>query len=316
MTHEFFFQGTGNLPLVIESTDNDDLPSWLSENRQSIESKLIVYGAILFRGFHAPDIDTFEKAVVAFGHPPLDYNFRSTQRKEMKHNIYTSTEYPPDQEIAMHNENSYKKQWPMKLWFYCACAAEVGGETPLVDSRKMYEKLDRAVLQKFVSRQLTYVRNYIPNFDLSWQNVFQTNSPAEMEKFCRENGLQFEWVNNNHLRTRHIAQSAAKHPVTAENVWFNQAHLFHYSNLNKDIADRLLAAFGEENLPRNAYFADSESIPVSDLIHIRDVYRQLKSVFKWKTGDLLLMDNMMVAHGRHPFKGDRKILVAMTEPTQ
>jgi alpha-ketoglutarate-dependent taurine dioxygenase len=36
--------------------------------------------------------------------------------------------------------------------------------------------------------------------------------------------------------------------------------------------------------------------------------------FPWQTGDILLVDNMAVAHGRAPYEGERRVLVAMTEP--
>jgi hypothetical protein len=32
----------------------------------------------------------------------------------------------------------------------------------------------------------------------------------------------------------------------------------------------------------------------------------------WRRGDLLLIDNMLTAHGRRPCTGDRRVLVAMS----
>ena len=37
--------------------------------------------------------------------------------------------------------------------------------------------------------------------------------------------------------------------------------------------------------------------------------------FPWERGDILMLDNMLVAHGRKPFTGPRKILVGMAEMT-
>jgi hypothetical protein len=33
--------------------------------------------------------------------------------------------------------------------------------------------------------------------------------------------------------------------------------------------------------------------------------------FDWQKGDVILLDNMLVAHARDPFEGPRKIVVAM-----
>jgi alpha-ketoglutarate-dependent taurine dioxygenase len=40
---------------------------------------------------------------------------------------------------------------------------------------------------------------------------------------------------------------------------------------------------------------------------------QKSVLFRWQEGDLLLLDNVLVSHGRMPFTGPRKILVAMSE---
>ncbi len=48
--------------------------------------------------------------------------------------------------------------------------------------------------------------------------------------------------------------------------------------------------------------------------HLREAYRKEKITFPWKTGDVLLLDNMSVAHSREPYRGERKVIVAMTEP--
>jgi alpha-ketoglutarate-dependent taurine dioxygenase len=47
---------------------------------------------------------------------------------------------------------------------------------------------------------------------------------------------------------------------------------------------------------------------------IRGAYDSETVKFDWQRGDLLLVDNMLVAHGREPFTGNRKVLVAMAEP--
>ena len=49
------------------------------------------------------------------------------------------------------------------------------------------------------------------------------------------------------------------------------------------------------------------------LDHIREVYEQEKLVFPWQKGDVLLVDNMLTAHGRKPYSGARKIVVGMAQ---
>ena len=165
-----------------------------------------------------------------------------------------------------------------------------------------------------MEKQVMYVRNYGGGLDLRWQQVFQTESRAEVEGFCRRAGIAYEWNGRNGLRTRQRCQAVAAHPETGEMVWFNQAHLFHISNLESSIRTSLLEEFREEDLPRNAYHADGSPLDASMLEEIRHAYRQEAISFAWQEGDVLLLDNMLAAHGRAPFAGNRKVLVGMCEP--
>jgi alpha-ketoglutarate-dependent taurine dioxygenase len=97
-------------------------------------------------------------------------------------------------------------------------------------------------------------------------------------------------------------------------VWFNQAHLFHISNLEPVVRKELLTSFKQEDLPRNAYYGDGSPIEDFILDEMRSCYQQATTVFLWEEGDVLLLDNMLTAHGRTPFSGSRRVVVGMAEP--
>lgn len=103
-------------------------------------------------------------------------------------------------------------------------------------------------------------------------------------------------------------------PKTGEMVWFNQAHLFHTSSLNTEVRESLLAIVREEDFPRNTYYGDGSKIETSVIEEIREIYQQEAILFPWKEGDILMLDNMLVAHGRQPFVSKRKVVVDMAEP--
>lgn len=302
------------LPLVIRPRlAGVTLKDWVIGNRDLIHQKLLQHGGILFRGFSANSVIEFEDLVKALSGGLLQYSYRSTPRSEVEGRIYTSTEYPPDQVIPMHNEMSYSRSWPRKIWFYSVKAAAQGGETPIADSRKVYQRIPPAVQDLFRDKGVMYVRNYGAGLDLPWQNVFNTDDAAEVERHCDAAGIEYEWRGGDRLRTRQTCAAIRQHPETGEALWFNQAHLFHVSSLRPELRQSLLEDLTEEELPRNAYYGDGTPIADADLAEIRRAFDEVEVAFPWEEGDLLLLDNMLTAHGRRPFEGQRKVLVGMAE---
>jgi alpha-ketoglutarate-dependent taurine dioxygenase len=290
------------------------LTGWAGSNREFIETRLLSHGAILLRNFKPIGISEFEQLIESLYGRLLEYSYRSTPRTQVSGKIYTSTEYPARQFIPLHNEMSYSRSWPMRICFFCVKPAEHGGETPIADSRKVFERIPPTIRERFEQRGLLYVRNYGDGMDLSWENVFQTANKSEVEQYCREAGIEFEWANGNRLSTRQLCQAVATHPGTGEKVWFNQAHLFHVSSLQAEVADALLSTFDAKDLPRNVYYGDGSAIEGFVLDEIREIYRQQSVIFRWQQGDILMLDNMLAAHGRTPYTGSRKVLVGMAEP--
>jgi alpha-ketoglutarate-dependent taurine dioxygenase len=284
-----------------------------------IEQRLQTHGGVLFRGFTVDGVEDFQQFAAQFGSGLLNYEFGSTPRHAVSKGVYTSTEYPAHRDIPLHNEQAYTRDWPMKIWFYCALAAPVGGETPIADSRQVLRHMPTDIRQAFEQHGLLYVRNYCDakqgGLDVPWQQVFNTDQPAEVEAFCHAHRIDYEWLEDGMLRTRQHCQAIATHPVTGEQVWFNQAHLFHASALDEEVREVLIESLGgEEFLPRQVYFGNGASIPDEMLMRVRHVLHTHKIVFPWQTGDVLMLDNMLTMHAREPFSGARRVVVAMAEP--
>jgi len=293
------------------SIEGVSLLQWLETNRQSVLDKLHTTGAVLCRGFDLLSIETFEQLLTSLSGELLDYSYRSTPRNQVSGKIYTSTHYPAHQTIALHNEMSYSRQWPMIIGFFCVQPAAEGGETPLADSRKVFAQIDPEIREEFTRKQVMYVRNYDDDaLDLSWREVFQTDSRAEVENYCLKAGMKAQWHGDRQLRTSQVCQAVIEHPLTGEMVWFNQAHLFHVSSLEQDVRSLLQSTSGG-NEPRNAFFGDGSEIDEAALEHIRSVYEKEKVTFPWQRGDVLLLDNILKAHGRKPYRGPRQIVVGM-----
>lgn len=302
------------MPLVVEPAPRrTSLDEFVHAHWRELEAALLEHGAVLLRGFDVRSVEDFSRCVEATGLPRLDYLYRSTPRTEVADKIFTTTEYPPAQEIVLHNENAYQREWPLKVAFCCLVPASSGGETPLGDMRRISAAIGPQLTERFAARGVCYVRHYRRHIDLPWQVVFQAEAPEQAAAFCREHGIEHEWLDEQTLRTSQRAQGTAAHPATGEQVYFNQAHLFHSSSLGAAAAESLIKLFGADRLPRHACYGDGEQIDPADLEHIRTVFRRHEICFPWRSGDVLLLDNMQAAHGRRPFRGPRKVLAALLQ---
>lgn len=301
--------------LVTPRLPRAGLAEWAARNADWIEARLLEHGALLFRNYAVSALEDFERFVRTLYPSLVEYKDRSTPRTSVGRDLYTSTEYPAHLDIVQHNENSYAPAWPRKLAFYCHQPAERGGETPLADSRDVYRHVSPATRDLFAGRGVMYVRNYRQGVDLSWQEAFQTSDPADVERYCRSRSIAWEWLDEGRrLRTRQVRPALARHPATRDPLWFNQAHLFHVSGLDRATREALQAEYAEADLPRQTFFGDGSPIPLALVDEIRAAYAKAVRVFAWQAGDVLLLDNMMTSHGRRAFTGTRRVYVAMAEP--
>jgi alpha-ketoglutarate-dependent taurine dioxygenase len=303
------------LPVIIRPADSRVDPfGWATLAREQLSTLLAKYGGILFRGFDINPETDFQRFIQTVSGDPLPYKERSSPRSQVQGNIYTSTDHPPDQSIFLHCENSYQKTWPLKIFFYCHTPALEGGETPIADTRRILAHIDPAVREVFEQKGVMYVRNFGTGLGLSWQTVFQTEDREAVEEYCREMGIDCEWHPSGRFTTRHVRQAIRKHPHFGEEVWFNHAVFFHVSTLDPHAQELLRSVLPESELPNNTYYGDGTPIPQEVLEHLRDAYAKETVIFPWTKGDLLMLDNMLAAHARNPYRGPRKILVGMTEP--
>lgn len=285
----------------------------IAEDRDRLRDLLTEHGALLFRGFDVGGVDGFEAAVHALSGTPLTYTEQSTPRSVIKGRVYTSTDYPANAEIPLHTEMSYQAAWPLVLYFHCVTPPDTLGATPLASTRHVLDALDQDVRAEFERRRWMVVRNYGEEVGLRWWQAFGTEDRGEVERQCADGGLRPEWIGDNGLRTTAVRDAVHRHPRTGDPVWFNHIVLFHESSLPAEVRAAMIEIYGPDGLPNNTYYGDGEPIPDEVVDHLRQAYRDASTRFDYQRDDLLVVDNMLVAHGREPFTGPRRIAVAMGE---
>jgi alpha-ketoglutarate-dependent taurine dioxygenase len=309
------------LPYLVEAAvDGINLGEWAKDNRDRLNNALWQHKALLFRGFHIRNPEEFEAFVLAASDTGLlEYKDRTTPRHSeggKSDRVYISTIYPSEQRIHQHNEGTYWTRWARKLFFCCLTAPEIGGATPLTDTTRVYKSLNPEIRQRFEDKKWMLIRNYNDGFGLPWQEVFQTESRKEVEAYCDSHAIRYEWKGGDRLRTYSVRSAVYTLPNTGERVWFNHAAFYHYTSLDPAVREALMSEFSEEELPYNTFYGDGSPIKPQDIEHIRSVYEKETLAFPWQPGDLTMLDNMAIAHGREPYQGDRKVIVGMTEPVE
>lgn len=317
------FINEGKPPLLIEHLRSrgreQDAEALLTlcrgEVREALGGLLLEAGALLLRGFGPLAPAEFGRFVRDFsGGVPLDYVGGASPRVKVCAGVYTSTEYPRHYTLSLHNELSYTYRWPERLYFYCDTPAAEGGETPLADSRALLRKIDAGVLARFREKGIRYERRMHggSGVGLSWQESFETDDRGLVEEYCRGGEVRYFWGEDGSLRMSQVRPATHVHPLTGDEVWFNQADAFHASGVHPETYRDYISRMSEEEFPLGARYGDGSAIDAAALAHVREVMVAEMSLFRWRAGDLLVLDNVLAAHGRMPFSGARRVLLAMT----
>lgn len=329
--------------MITPSADSnaESLRTWIQAHTDDIQDRLAKHGAILFRGFDIHDAPTFEQLALEL-QPNLQNQYLGTSpRNAVTKYVFSASELPDYYPIPQHCEMSFLRDAPSRVLFFCEIEPEsIGGETPLTDFKAVADELNPAVRSRFERRQLRIIRNYTgpnsKNRDLwqlkPWHEMFQTADKDAVDEACKREGFDRIWRDDDRLTLISYQPAFREHPETGEVVWFNHSQVFHIdtaeaelrrvARVQKDWRAALLAMVSDvvigvrkrttdaELQPMHVTWADGGEIDAADMEHVRDVIWRNTVRFRWKKGDFVLIDNRRVAHGRMPYRGPRRVLVA------
>ena len=301
------------LPLTVKGNPEINIEQIIKENKEEIGSKLRKYGAIIFKGFGVNATSQFEK-VADLLCDNLYTNYGDLPSISGSKKVYGATPYPPGKTIYFHNEGSHTPTFPSKQLFLCVKPAPEGGGLCIVDGRVVLRKLPKELVQEFTQKKLMYYRNFIPFFDVKWQDFFGTADKNELESICKNESLEFKWKKGDVFSTCRKAPAIIKHPLTNEPTWFNQIQLHHPGMMDDEVYKVFRTSYEEIDFPRYVCFGDGSVIPQETLSIISDVLKQQSTTVQAKEGDITYLDNLLVAHCRLPYRGDREVRVALGDP--
>ncbi|KAI3727278.1 hypothetical protein L1987_67091 [Smallanthus sonchifolius] len=276
-----------------------------------LQSLLLKSDAILFRGFSVVSPSDFNDVIEAFGFPEFLYVGGRASRTQIVGRVYTANESPLDKEIPFHHEMAYIPDSPTKLFFFCEEEPGEGGETPIVLSHIIYEKMKERhpdFVAQLEEHGLTYIKIAGDKDDpssvtgSSWKSAYKTDDKNVAEERATKLGTKLEWMGNTVKIITGPVPAIRFHQESHRKTWFNSLAVA-YSGPTSEKIDN-----------RNTSVELGSGDPVDDDA-VKDMLRMLDEecvAIPWKKGDVLLVNNLTVLHSRRPLiKPPRRILASL-----
>ena len=287
------------------------IAEWIAQHRTQIEDQLALTGAILFRGFGVVNDADFDAFIRAFDWPNFTYaeSLSNAVRRNRTELVFTANEAPSTVSIFLHHEMAQTPVYPSKLLFFCDQAAEQGGATPICRSDILLQQL-REQLPDFVaaceSKGVRYSQTMPLEEDLasgqgrSWKSTLSAENRQQAEGKLAHLHYDWQWQEDGSLSVTTPVLPAVRQLNDRRTVFFNQ----------------LIAAFRGWKDARNSgeksiCFGDGSAIDSSHMALAIDLADKLTFDIPWQSGDVALLDNFLVMHGRRPFQGKRTVLASL-----
>ncbi|PLZ22754.1 taurine catabolism dioxygenase TauD [Fischerella thermalis CCMEE 5273] len=256
---------------------------------------------ILFRGFET-DVDKFKKFTELYSTSFMTYVGGAYSRDSINgdNTVLSVTGHKIACAVPFHGEMYYTKTQPKMMWFYCATPALSDGETTICDGIQVYNELSQTTKELFHSKRLKYIRTYPQEI---WPKIYQTNDLAVVEKVCNDNDML--------LKVNEAEKSITTEYITSAIVLSRCGHY-------KVFLNNILPVIEQEAQGRNnslVRFEDDSPIPENVIDELKEITGRLTQLVAWQKGDILMVDNTRLLHGRRTFSDNqRDIYVRLCNP--
>lgn len=338
----------------LKSSSSTFLREFLERNSQSIIRDIAKYGALLLRGFEIDSSSSFEKAILSIHgmRGMRDILFQLPGRLQPvpgSQFVYPTSITSRGEKTGgtlkfelFHSENYGFPDVPSYVGFFCGKPCWLGGETGMINVAHLYSNLPQGLKQRLESSACLVQLHSIPAAARKYKLTEQ-----ELRDFASKTKLPVVQLGE----VPYVAiykSSVLEHPITRERtltVNFNWI-----PTLQREVIDTFLNNYGgvrwtiHRSLWRSPWLGciartlrgsgetpddhvyvigDSpvtHTTSLSSLFSAEDVrsialiMRRSYSDFVWRKGDVLLLDNLKIAHSGMPGMGSRQLQIMMCNP--
>jgi alpha-ketoglutarate-dependent taurine dioxygenase len=284
-----------------------------AEHREELAKLLPEHGAVLISGLSLSSAADLAGVRQALGYRPARPREHFAERHELADGVWSPPSWPADREQCLHHEGCYGVDFPRVLLMTCLVPPQAGGELLLGDTRQVLARVPPPLRERFRAEGWRFERNFRPHFGLQWPAAFGVATPADAERFCAERLIGCAWRPDGVLHVAQRRPAVVRHPETGHECWFNDVAFFSQWSVDAEERRVLLAAFGPAGLPFSTAFGGGDPLSEPDWRALLDAYEAVMCRVPWRPGDLVVIDNVLTAHGRTPYSGRLLVAVAPAE---
>ena len=303
-------------PAILQVDPADSVVDWANESKDQLRAIVEQHGTVMVRGLGLNDASQTGDMFHALGSDLMTEKEAFATREAYSKNIYSSSAWPQNQQMCMHHELSYAHELPGLMMFACLAAPTKGGATAVADAAAILKALPEDMVKKFDEHGWMLTRSYTEDIGISFADAFGTDDRGDIENYCQANGIECEWQSDGGLRTKQRRRAVVNHPQSGQPCWFNQIAFLNEWTLEPEIREFLVDVYGDDGLPFNTRFGNGDPISEDVVQTINAVYTEHTMREPWQSGDLMLIDNIRMAHARESFEGTREVVVALSDPTR
>lgn len=279
-----------NVGSIIINANNGSI---LDLDKESIINLYRCQGVLLFRGFEA-DVETFTQFSNGLSTDFIDYTGGVFNRQVINGDSTVLTVNDFKNEIKLHGEMYYQKNIPLMLWFFCAKPPLQDGETILCDGKRFFDELSDSLKDLFGRKRLKY-RGYLNKE--GWKKRYKTDDLNEVKEICKSNDTEVEVNVDESINLSYICP--AIYPSRTGEFTVFIGSLLPAKAINPDAV----------------CFDDGTKIGTDILSELNEIADKITAEIKWRKGDLLMVDNTRIMHGRRAFADEeREIYIRLCSP--
>ncbi len=319
---------SGDGPLFIERVSQrlgvlDDFLAWIKATRSVLDRLICAHGGIVLRGFPINEAADFGAVVGLFPSFEGDYLGGVAPRARIAGQVMESTRLDKRVKLRLHSEMAYMQDYPARIAFFCKEVADVGGETIVADVRGLLQALPEALRNKVETQGIMTVRNFAPpsdeldpsvaHMDLrGWNIAFESDDPAVVEEVCKAKGLAVTWNDDRSLTLVNRTAATVVHPSTGQRLYRANLHSYTSTAVNEGMDAALIQRVrASQRHPSGTFLGSGEPLSGDEVSSFESYIEAHTRAWPWRNGDVMILDNLEMWHGRNPYEGSREVQVAM-----